>query len=264
MRAGDRNMNDELEKIRKYWNFRAEGFNDSDIPSEKTNAFLRGLKERGMLCGGRSIDIGCGTGSYTAALAEYFDFVLGVDISDEMIAYARKRKADNAIKNIGFRLGSWQEADIAQNGWEKSFDLAVAHMSPAVDSVETLEKMRSVSKKFCAVTKTVSRKSPIRGRVAEICGLKEDNCGRREMLAILDYLWQNGITPEIFYEKEVWTSELTAERAAEGYIRTLSLDGGIKDGAVEEIKRYFESIAENGMIRENTDVIICTVYWSEK
>ena len=107
MRAGDRNMNDELEKIRKYWNFRAEGFNDSDIPSEKTNAFLRGLKERGMLCGGRAIDIGCGTGSYTAALAEYFDFVLGVDISDEMIAYARKRKADNAIKNIGFRLGSW-------------------------------------------------------------------------------------------------------------------------------------------------------------
>lgn len=136
MRAGDRNMNDELEKIRKYWNFRAEGFNDSDIPSEKNNAFLRGLKE--------------------------------------------------------------------------------------------------------------------------------DNCGRREMLAILDYLWQNGITPEIFYEKEVWTSELTAERAAEGYIRTLSLDGGIKDGAVEEIKRYFESIAENGMIRENTDVIICTMYWSEK
>ena len=102
MRAGDRNMNDELEKIRKYWDFRAEGFNDSDIPSEKTNAFLRGLKERGMRCGGRSIDIGCGTGSYTAALAEYFDFVLGVDISDEMIAYARKRKADNAIKNIGF------------------------------------------------------------------------------------------------------------------------------------------------------------------
>ena len=125
-----------LKKIRKYWNFRAEGFNDSDIPSEKNNAFLRGLKE--------------------------------------------------------------------------------------------------------------------------------DNCGRREMLAILDYLWQNGITPEIFYEKEVWTSEHTAERAAEEYIRTLSLDGGIKDGAVEEIKRYFESIAENGMIRENTDVIICTMYWSEK
>jgi glycosyltransferase involved in cell wall biosynthesis/SAM-dependent methyltransferase len=40
--------------------------------------------------GRRALDFGCGVGRMTAALAEYYDIAVGVDISEEMISLARR------------------------------------------------------------------------------------------------------------------------------------------------------------------------------
>ena len=41
--------------------------------------------------GGRALDAGCGSGRHTRALAEHFDDVVGVDISEPLIDIARQR-----------------------------------------------------------------------------------------------------------------------------------------------------------------------------
>ena len=256
--------NDELDKVRKYWNFRAESFNDEEIPSVENNSFLYELSKRGILGGKRAIDIACGTGNYTLALGRYFEEAVGCDISDEMISYAEERKRKAGADNVSFKCDAWQRMDVSELGWEKKFDLAIAHLAPAVDSIETLEKMRLVSSGWCAVTKTVSRRSPIRDEVNRICSVKSPKYGQSEMLKFLDYLWSRSIAPEIFYEREEWKTSLTEERAAENYIRTMSLDRGFENDEIEGIKNYFKSISSNGIVDEKTDVIICTIYWNEK
>lgn len=42
----------------------------------------------------RALDFGCGVGRVTRALAEYFDYVVGVDIAPSMISEARRLNAD--------------------------------------------------------------------------------------------------------------------------------------------------------------------------
>lgn len=44
----------------------------------------------------RALDVGCGTGSFTARLAEHAEHVTGIDLSPKMIARARRRLPDPA------------------------------------------------------------------------------------------------------------------------------------------------------------------------
>ena len=52
-----------------------------------------------------AVDVGCGTGQATLALADHFDSVLGVDISENQISEARKSIANDEKlqKGIEFR-----------------------------------------------------------------------------------------------------------------------------------------------------------------
>jgi SAM-dependent methyltransferase len=50
---------------------------------------------------GSVVEIGCGAGRLTKAMAEYFDSVFALDVSQDMIEYARKRVG---TKNVEFQL----------------------------------------------------------------------------------------------------------------------------------------------------------------
>jgi SAM-dependent methyltransferase len=47
---------------------------------------------------GRAVDLGCGTGQHAAQLADRFDEVLAVDISEPMLALARQRRPAGNIR----------------------------------------------------------------------------------------------------------------------------------------------------------------------
>lgn len=52
----------------------------------------------------RALDIGCGTGRLTRAMANYFNFVYGVDISQKMLKKARKDNSD--LTNVAFNISN--------------------------------------------------------------------------------------------------------------------------------------------------------------
>jgi ubiquinone/menaquinone biosynthesis C-methylase UbiE len=77
-----------------------------------------GADPRGGVC----VEVGCGPGRMTAALAERFDRVLAVDVSPEMLARAR-----SAVRrdNVDFRLVSGERLDSVADG---SADVLVCYL----------------------------------------------------------------------------------------------------------------------------------------
>ncbi len=64
---------------------------------------FRRVREQFQLNGsGVLLDVGCGTGQITLPLSTYFDSVIGVDISEDMVAAARLNAANQKITNAEF------------------------------------------------------------------------------------------------------------------------------------------------------------------
>lgn len=72
------------------------------------------------------LDLACGTGILTCALAEKFptSTVVGIDLQEEYLGYARAKKARNAIKNVEFHK---KDAEDVRKG---KYDLITASYLP--------------------------------------------------------------------------------------------------------------------------------------
>lgn len=74
---------------------------------------------------GVALDLGCGVGRLTLALAEDCDHVYGVDVSPEMIRRANQLKADRAKTNVDFLCNNGRDLSIIPSG---SCDLAFSYI----------------------------------------------------------------------------------------------------------------------------------------
>lgn len=104
-----------LDEVRKYFDSRAQGWDDRQHPEE--GEVMRILKEGGVK--GKVLDVACGTGVmipfyFKAGVGE----VVGIDLSPKMIEVAeRKFSSDRRAK---FLVG-----DAVQSGLEEKFDSIV-------------------------------------------------------------------------------------------------------------------------------------------
>jgi SAM-dependent methyltransferase len=103
-----------------YWATHADYFDRSALPYHQ-----RLLAAAAIADGERVLDIGCGTGQTTllAARAATNGSALGVDLSSQMLAHARRRAANEGIDNASF-----EQAD-AQIHWFEphTFDVAISN-----------------------------------------------------------------------------------------------------------------------------------------
>ena len=82
---------------------------------ERGRSELQGLFERlgADPRGGTCVEVGCGPGRMTAALAERFDRVVAVDVSPAMVERARTLVPD---PNVDFRVVSGERLDGVESG----------------------------------------------------------------------------------------------------------------------------------------------------
>ncbi|TAN21025.1 MAG: class I SAM-dependent methyltransferase [Actinomycetota bacterium] len=86
---------DRAQKVAKLFDELAGTWKDKDFNSRilpVVDAMARG----GIKPGGIGIELGCGTGAYSSTLSDYFDALLCIDISFEMLA--------NSAQSSGFRI----------------------------------------------------------------------------------------------------------------------------------------------------------------
>jgi SAM-dependent methyltransferase len=103
-----------------YWAAHADSFDRSAIPYHR-----RLLASAAVTDSDRVLDIGCGTGQTTllAARAARSGSALGMDLSSQMLACARRRAADESIDNVSF-----EQADAQIHLFQTAaFDVAISN-----------------------------------------------------------------------------------------------------------------------------------------
>jgi len=73
------------------------------------------------------LDIGCGTGIYFDALANYSDHIEAIDLSKEMIQVAREYCQQNGLTNIHPRMGSAELLEYEDESFDVVIELDVLH-----------------------------------------------------------------------------------------------------------------------------------------
>jgi len=109
----------DVHQVEAYFNQMAQSWYENATPTSAIHhhvAFLAGVKP-----GMRVLDIGCGTGVMVAAYSDaQAKQIVGVDVSSNMIEYARMRFADDA--SVCFEC-----CDITKYATDEPFDVAVIY-----------------------------------------------------------------------------------------------------------------------------------------
>ncbi len=122
-----------------------------DPETERQNRELFSLVEsRGVSFAAATIlDVGCGTGVHSLALARRAAHVVGLDSSAAMLDIFERERVAAGIENAQSWLVSWKELDIDAVGLAKAYDIAWASMTPAVSTVEDLSKLQHCARRWC-------------------------------------------------------------------------------------------------------------------
>jgi len=248
------------------WNSMAESFGNFALPDFEKDSFLRLLAGQNMLSpNGMVLDVGCGAGKYALAIAGHCQYVTGVDLSPQMINIARQKAADYNVHNVDFYCDDWHHMDIEASGYLHKFDLVFAHMTPAIQSVDTFEKLSAASKGWCVLAKPIRRTDPVSDAVKEMVGIRERReSADEDILFAFNMLWQQEYLPRLAYEKQVWKMRKTLDEAYGLYINRIKTYKDISWAQEEEVREYIKSLARDGFIHEDVDTTIATLYWQVK
>jgi SAM-dependent methyltransferase len=82
---------------------------------------------------GRSLDLGCGVGRVTRALAHRFDEVVGIDVSTEMVRRAQELHAPEEFPNVTFRATDGVHVPLEADSFDFVFSYEVFQHLPTRD-----------------------------------------------------------------------------------------------------------------------------------
>jgi len=91
---------------------------------------------------GKALDVGCGSGEFTVLLKKYFNEVVGIDYSDEMIEVAKKYDVKN---EVNFKYGDCTKIEYPDNTFDYLFALGLLDYVNDLDAV-ILELKRVLKK----------------------------------------------------------------------------------------------------------------------
>ena len=87
----------------------------------------------------RTLEIGCGVGTWTGILNKHSDYILGIDISDNMIGFAEKKN----LKSVDFKVMDFLKLD--ENIYNNYDCLVSMRMLRFIDNIDLFfEKARAV------------------------------------------------------------------------------------------------------------------------
>lgn len=248
---------------RQIWDRVAEDYYRPEVPDFNTDPFLRQVETFVPLdrpvC---SLDIGCGAGRYTLALARRGGRSVGVDVSPRMIALAERSAQEHGLPNAVFQCVNWAAADIDAMGLRGAFDLVFAHMTPAIADYRTFEKMVACSRKYCMMEKPSRRTDKVQDAAFAAAGVEpEKKRFDQDILYAFSYLWLRGYSPKLQYRQEVWRNKRTPEDMAAWCIDRAKLRRRLDPADEEAIRGVVAAHTEAGMVEEVVTSTIVTMYW---
>lgn len=250
---------EELENARIYWNMRAVEFNEQS--RDNCVEIQEILEQRGFQTSGkRMLDIGCGPGKCAIRFSREFSQVVGVDISDQMVDYARENAQNENAENVAFFAAAWEHMELEERGWENHFDVVVASMTPGISNVEELEKMCRASRDLCMLSSFVHRRD-LKLELEEHLGIsKPGSVNKNKIYLVFNILWYMGYYPEVYYTDAKIHREYQLSDALRLYSRQLSLD----ESQADKAKHFLQERAIDGVLYQDYTAKIGWVCWNVK
>ncbi len=245
----------------EWWDSMAADFSKHQLPTAENSMTMRIIDREDMLSDKCEIlDVGCGSGRYSVALAKRGARVSGVDISPKMIGFAKA--AAEGLADVSFSVDDWHTLDLDEKGWNKKFDLVLANMTPAVKGVESFLKLSQASRNWCLLVKPSRRTNSVLDKLNEMTEGPRDTKALDETVAYaFDLLWQEGYCPKVEYNPEVWQTKKPLDEAIHMYTKRIESGRELNYSQRKAIREYLEKIAEDGFVEEITKTTIVAMYW---
>ena len=246
----------------EWWNGSAEKFATRELPTAENSMAMRIIEREGMIEEGYlALDVGCGCGRFSFALEGLGANISATDFSPNMIEQAEKLRLERGSK-VEFSTDNWHTLSLREKGWEKKFDLVLAHMTPAVVSADTFLKLSEASRNWVLMVKPTRRTNSVLDELNRLVSAEKDTKALDETMAYaFDLAWLKGYNPRFEYENQIWESDTPLDKAIEEYTLRISSTHDLSDQNKESIRSYLESIAVNGSIHETSHTLIVAMYW---
>ena len=193
------------------------------------------------------LDIGCGTGLMTLALAREGAHVTALDFSSGMLARLREEIPKSLASRIDLVQEDWMTADIKARGWEQRFDLVVAFMSPGVATPDAFARMMACATKGCAVRGWAARQQH-----AILLDLWKKIMDRpledkpQSILFKINYLFSLGLFPDICFDLVEWDQMVDLEKELENQVAFFSKVSGQPGEKLEPVIRDYLTPLDKG------------------
>lgn len=249
----------------RIWDRAAADYGKKPLPDMQQNSFLKALSEAVSLTDRtRVLDVGCGAGGYSLALAPFVGETVGVDISGGMIDAAKERCRELGIPNAHFDCLNWNDADIDKLNFRGQFQVVFAHMTPAICDYDTLEKMDACSNELCMLEKPTRRRDEVLDGALATVGIGSSGSYDSDLIHIFTYLWCKGYSPQFAYKKEVWNAERSTADMI-GWCRDRArLRKELTAAEEEAIAAFVEGLAQDGIVKEHTTTTRVTIIWKKE
>lgn len=246
------------------WDTMAKHFNELKIPEWGEDNFLKCIEELPVWTKNAEIlDLGCGAGRYSIAMAGRAGHIVGSDISGKMIEFAEEKKKAFKKENIDFINENFADLDVKSCGYEKKFDLIIGHMTPAISELEDIKKMNEASRGYCAMATFMERKSDLNKELYEFLDIKDKKTSKENIPDFFSYLYENGHMPKVtyyhrddskeFHEKQDAFEHLKGQIWVEPEDLPSDLDG--------KVTEFLENHYVNGKLVNKVDSIIVAMTW---
>lgn len=212
----------DLEKSREHWDNRASEFYEytKDSGKNETIEFLSGfmdLKDKTVL------DVGFGAGRYLKLLADEGAKLSGVELSGQMMEYAKKhcRENDIDVEKMELLNLAWEDVDLDELSWRAGFDLVFAAMSPVLSSYRSIEKLIAASKHGVFFSTHVLIEEDIMSRVYKDIKGEDYKEVKNRFIYLLNILYLDGYFPNVKIVSGKRELEFTVDELTDRYSRRI-------------------------------------------
>lgn len=244
-----------------FWNFFAENYAGRNKSNQKLiQRIISDLFDEGVINSESDVlDIGCGPGTYTLALAAKCKSATGLDSAGQMLDVLRRE----AIKAGQTRNLKTLPADWKTYAGDEKYDLVFGANTPAVNNYENLVKMNRYSRRFCCLIGFAGRfRSSLRDALwRSVMGCPVDNIAYDTQFPF-NILYQEGFFPNVrFYEMNIRHIE-TIDYTIQHYTHYFRIFGKNGRDVKSRIEKIIEQQAEDRNVIDIHQSNLSVMWWS--
>ena len=153
-------------KAREFWNKHAKKYDNNERQFEAVYKEIISKTREHLRTSDEVLDFGCATGTKTLELAGSVKRIHGLDLSDEMINEANRKKNELNILNASFSQGTIFENELEDASFDKVISYAVIHLLE--ESEKVIQKIHSLLKPgglFIATTACLKDKMALKNKL---------------------------------------------------------------------------------------------------